>query len=48
MNEPYNPELHINEEPRNDFLDLMIGFGGMFGFMFLIGIIATVIEIFVK
>lgn len=42
MSEPRNPELHENEEPSNDFLDTAIGFGAMFGFMFLLAIIATV------
>lgn len=31
-----DPREHINEEPRNDFFDLMLGFGGMFGFMFVL------------
>jgi hypothetical protein len=40
-------ELHVNEEPRNDFSDVLIGFAVSFGFFFLIGIIATVIKLFV-
>lgn len=28
-----DPREHINEEPRNDFGDLMAGFFGMTGFM---------------
>jgi len=43
-----DPRQHINEEPRDDFGDLMMGFGGMAGFMLLIAIIATVIALFVK
>lgn len=31
-----DPREHINEEPRNDFGDLMMGFVGMFGFMTII------------
>lgn len=31
-----DPREHINEEPRNDFSDLMMGFLGMFGFMTII------------
>jgi hypothetical protein len=42
-----NPaELHVNEEPRNDFSDVMIGFGAAFGFFFLIGVIFTLIKFF--
>lgn len=47
MKEPHNPELHINEEPRNDFNDLVIGFLGMFGLLFLIATIATIITMFI-
>jgi hypothetical protein len=39
-------ELHVNEEPRNDFSDVMIGFGAAFGFFFLIGVIFTLIKFF--
>ncbi|WJH32267.1 YqzM family protein [Paenibacillus aurantius] len=46
MNEPNHPELHVLEEPTNDFMDVAIGFGAMFGFLFLIGIIATIITLF--
>ncbi|WP_099458631.1 YqzM family protein [Paenibacillus crassostreae] len=28
-----DPREHVNEEPRDDFGDLMAGFGGMFLFM---------------
>ncbi|NMO95648.1 YqzM family protein [Paenibacillus lemnae] len=31
-----DPREHVNEEPRNDFFDLMLGFGGMFIFMFIV------------
>ncbi|MNH77803.1 hypothetical protein D3C87_432730 [compost metagenome] len=31
-----DPRQHINEEPRNDFGDLMFGFTGMFALMFVI------------
>lgn len=44
-NRPH-PELHVYEEPSNDFLDTAIGFAGMFGLLFLIAIIATVITLF--
>jgi hypothetical protein len=45
MNESNHPELHVNEEPSNDFMDTAIGFAGMFGFLFLMGIVATVITL---
>jgi hypothetical protein len=48
MNEPHHPELHVNEEPRNDFMDVAVGFGVMFGLLFLIGIAATVIQVLSK
>jgi len=45
--EERNPELHINEEPRNDFLDVGVGFLATFGFFLVITVIATVISIYV-
>ncbi|MCM3785913.1 YqzM family protein [Neobacillus mesonae] len=30
---PYDPRSHVNEEPRNDFFDLIGGFVGMFVLM---------------
>lgn len=43
MNEqPYNPEMHVNEEPRNDFIDVAVGFAGMFGFVVVVTILATI------
>ncbi len=48
MNESNHPELHVNEEPRNDFSDVLIGFGGMFTFMIVVAIIFTVIEIMTR
>ena len=46
MKELNHPELHVNEEPRNDFNDFIVGFLGMFGLLFLIGTIATIITLF--
>jgi hypothetical protein len=46
MNETNHPEQHINEEPSNDFMDVGIGFGAMFGFMFLVATIVTIITLF--
>lgn len=39
-----DPREHINEEPRNDFGDLMLGFVGMFGFMFVIFFAMVIIK----
>jgi len=38
----YNPELHVNEEPRNDFADVANGFIGMFGFILVVTVLATI------
>jgi hypothetical protein len=45
MSDPKHPELHVNEEPRNDFMDTAIGFGVFFGFLLLMGVVATVITL---
>jgi hypothetical protein len=45
MSDLNHPEEHVMEEPSNDFLDTAFGFAGMFGFLFLIAIIATVITL---
>ncbi|MCR8645253.1 YqzM family protein [Paenibacillus sp. N1-5-1-14] len=47
MSQTRNPEQHINEEPRNDFMDLMIGFGGFFGVLFLIFLVGVVIKLMI-
>ncbi|MFC5702933.1 YqzM family protein [Cohnella faecalis] len=44
MSNAQDPRLHINEEPRDDFKDLMFGFGGMFGFMFVVFAIAVIVK----
>jgi len=43
-----HPEQHMNEEPRNDFMDTAIGFAGMFTFMLVVAILFTVIEVLNK
>jgi hypothetical protein len=48
MDRTNHVELHVNEEPRNDFLDTAIGFAGMFTFMLVVAIIFTVIEVMTK
>ncbi|WP_442603361.1 YqzM family protein [Paenibacillus sp. KN14-4R] len=47
MSQIRNPEQHVNEEPRNDFMDLMKGFGGFFGFLFLIFVVGVVIKLMI-
>ncbi|MEI0737848.1 YqzM family protein [Paenibacillus sp. JTLBN-2024] len=39
-----DPREHVNEEPRNDLMDLMNGFGGMALFMTLIFAIMVIIK----
>jgi hypothetical protein len=42
MNDPkHHPELHVNEEPRNDFLDVATGFAVFFVVLLAIAVIAT-------
>jgi hypothetical protein len=41
-----HPEVHVNEEPRNDFADVGIGFAVSFGFFFLVTLIFTLIQYF--
>lgn len=41
-----DPRLHVNEEPRNDFMDVAIGFGVTFGVFFLIAVVATIITLY--
>jgi hypothetical protein len=45
MSELNHPEDHVMEEQSNDFMDTAIGFAGMFGFLFLMGIVATAITL---
>lgn len=44
MSKYNHPEQHINEEPRNDFIDLMVGFGVFFGVLTAIFVVAVVIK----
>ncbi|NEW08495.1 YqzM family protein [Paenibacillus sp. SYP-B3998] len=45
MSDSKHPELHVYEEPRNDFMDVGIGFGAFFGVLLLVAVIATVIQV---
>jgi hypothetical protein len=39
-----DPRLHVNEEPRDDFIDTAVGFGVMFGFMVVVFVAAIIIK----
>ncbi|WP_156922228.1 YqzM family protein [Cohnella thermotolerans] len=39
-----DPRKHINEEPRDDLHDLVVGFGGMSAFMFIVFLIAVIVK----
>jgi hypothetical protein len=41
-----DPRLHTNEEPRNDFMDVAMGFVVTFGVFFLMALVATIITLF--
>jgi hypothetical protein len=43
-----DPRHHINEEPRDDFMDTAMGFAGMFGFMFVVFAAAVIIKAIVS
>lgn len=43
-NHTNHPELHTNEDPRNDFLDVAIGFAGFFGVLLIIAVLATLLS----
>ncbi|WP_238392338.1 MULTISPECIES: YqzM family protein [Paenibacillus] len=43
-----DPRQHVNEEPRNDLLDVGVGFLGMFGLMLVIAVAATVIQVMTR
>jgi len=43
-----DPRDHVNEEPRDDFMDTAMGFAGFFGVLTLIFIIAVVIKFMIS
>ncbi|MFB6364842.1 hypothetical protein SAMN04487970_1002101 [Paenibacillus tianmuensis] len=43
-----NPELHVYEEKRDDFIDVATGFGVFFAILLVIGIIATAASLMMK
>lgn len=48
MNNTTNPELHVNEEPRNDFSDVGTGFAVMFAFMVVVFFGAVIVKAFIS
>ncbi|WP_156043104.1 YqzM family protein [Paenibacillus sp. UNC451MF] len=48
MSDPKHPELHVMEEPTNDFLDVALAFGAFFGVLLLIAVVATVIQVMTR
>ena len=44
MEKTHDPRQHFNEEPRDDFKDLLVGFGGMAGFMVVIFLVAIIVK----
>jgi hypothetical protein len=43
MSDSNHPEMHVNEEPRNDFMDVAMGFAVFFTCMCVVAIIATIV-----
>lgn len=39
-----DPRLHVNEEPRDDLKDVMVGFGVMLGFMTVVFAAAVIVK----
>lgn len=48
MSETRNAEMHINEEPRNDFIDVAVGMAVPTIFFIGVAIICTVISVFIR
>lgn len=45
MSETNHPEIHVNEEPRNDFIDVGVGMAVTTGGFFIVAIIATILSV---
>jgi len=43
-----DPRQHVNEEPRDDLFDVAMGFGVMFGFMFIVFTVAVVVKFIIS
>ncbi|GBG06561.1 MULTISPECIES: YqzM family protein [Paenibacillus] len=39
-----DPREHVNEEPRDDLMDVVFGFGGMLGFMVVVFAVAVIVK----
>ncbi|MUT64335.1 YqzM family protein [Paenibacillus sp. NEAU-GSW1] len=39
-----DPREHYNEEPRDDLMDVVVGFGGMLGLMTVIFAVAVIVK----
>jgi hypothetical protein len=48
MDNVRDPRQHINEEPRDDFMDTAMGFAGMFGFMFVVFAAAVIVKFIIS
>jgi hypothetical protein len=48
MEKGYHPEEHVVEEPRNDFMDLAVGFAGTFVAFLVVAAIFAAIEFALK
>ncbi|WP_128893651.1 YqzM family protein [Longirhabdus pacifica] len=47
MSETNHAKLHTNEEPRNDFIDVALGFGVTFGIFTVVCIIFTILNLYI-
>ena len=43
-----DPRQHINEEPRDDLKDVLVGFGGMLGFMVVVFAAAVIVKFLIS
>lgn len=43
-----DPREHINEEPRNDLMDVVFGFGGMLAFMVVVFAAAVIVKFIIS
>lgn len=48
MSDSNHPELHVNEEPSDDFMETGIGYMGMMTFIIVGSVIATIISIMIR
>ncbi|MDQ6419895.1 YqzM family protein [Paenibacillus sp. LHD-117] len=43
-----DPREHVNEEPRDDLMDVVFGFGGMLGFMTIAFAVAVIVKFIIS